>query len=218
MLVVHSVRTGLLSALCRRNGVTSFPAGFSWVNRIVLTTRARPTTVVRKRPSGFTLIELVVTMMIIGILAVAAISRFSGTEDFDRRGFYDETLAALRYAQKAAIAQRRNVCVAFSATTVTTTVALTIAADAGGASPCAPGTNLSSPTGAGPFVVTPRIAGISFSATPTNFQFDALGRPRTTADAITGTPADAFIATQTFQVAGLPHNITVEQETGYVHP
>lgn len=148
-------------------------------------------------------------MMIIGILAVAAISRFSGTEDFDRRGFYDETLAALRYAQKVAIAQRRNVCVAFTATTVTT-VTLTIAADAGGASSCAPGTNLPSPTGAGPFVVTPRITGISFVAAPTSFQFDALGRPRT--------GADAFIATQTFQVAGLPLNITVEQETGYVHP
>jgi MSHA pilin protein MshC len=184
------------------------PGRFSQVNSVVLTIRAGPTTVVRKRPSGFTLIELVVTMMIIGILAVAAISRFSGTEDLDRRGFYDETLAALRYAQKTAIAQRRNVCVAFISTMAATTVTLAIAANAGGGSAC--DINLTSPTGAGPFVVTPRITGISFSATPTSFQFDALGRPRTA--------ADAFIPTQTFQVAGLPHNITVEQETGYVHP
>lgn len=143
---------------------------------------------------GFTLIELIVVMMIIGIVAVTAIPRLADTKAFDALGFHDKTLAALRYAQKSAIAQRRNVCVAFTSGSVT----LTIASASGDASPC--NTNLAGPNGSNPFTVT-AASGVSFSATPANFNFTALGKAS---------------ASRTLTVAGMP-SITVEQETGYVH-
>jgi MSHA pilin protein MshC len=65
---------------------------------------------------GFTIIELVIVMVVIGILAVFASSKFADRADFQARGFQDETRSLLRYAQKSAIAQRRTVCVALNAT------------------------------------------------------------------------------------------------------
>jgi MSHA pilin protein MshC len=68
---------------------------------------------------GFTIIELVIVIVLIGILSVAVLPRFANTSDFQTRGFQDETRSLLRYAQKAAVAQRRNVCVTLNATGVT---------------------------------------------------------------------------------------------------
>lgn len=67
-----------------------------------------------RKNTGFTLIELITMMIIVGILSVVALPRFADQGAFNSRGFHDETLSLLRYAQKTAIAQRRTVCVAFN--------------------------------------------------------------------------------------------------------
>ena len=67
------------------------------------------------RGRGFTLVELIAVMVVVGILAVAALPRFFDRNVFEARGFLDETRALLRYAQKTAVSQRRTVCVAFAA-------------------------------------------------------------------------------------------------------
>ena len=71
------------------------------------------------------MVELIVTMVIVGILAVAVIPRFETLSAFDARGFRDQTLSTLRFAQKIALAQRRAVCVTTSNTGVTLKVAST---------------------------------------------------------------------------------------------
>lgn len=158
-----------------------------------------------RSPAGFTLVELIIILVLIGILAVAALPRFWDRDVFNSRGFYDETLSALRYAQKTAIAQRRNVCATF---TTNNTVTLTIAANPGAPGVALCNTPLAGPQGITPFVVTGGT--INYSSPPTNFQFDALGRPFRTSD------FSSF--GQTINVVGSPLNIVVTPETGYVHP
>jgi MSHA pilin protein MshC len=151
--------------------------------------------------AGFTLVELVVTLIIVGVLAAFVAPRFFGTHGFEERGFHDETLSALRYAQKAAIAQRRLVCVGFTIQTVTLSIA-----SANPAAAC--NTPLNGPDGK-PVAVDAtadtkyRNANVRFAALPAALTFDPLGRPTSGAASI--------------QVAGLARTIKVEAETGYVH-
>ena len=144
-----------------------------------------------KRTAGFTLVELVMTMIVVGILAAMAVPRFFDSNIFQSRGFADQVQAALRYAQKTAIAQRRFACVAFAPDSVALTVGATAAC----------GTPLVSPAGGAAYVVTAP-SGVGFDAPPGDFSFDALGRPS---------------ANQTITISGATNPIVVEAETGYVH-
>jgi MSHA pilin protein MshC len=60
--------------------------------------------------TGFTLIELIAIMVVIGVLAIAAIPRLGGTTAFEARGFADVAVSMIRSAQKNAVAKRRYVC------------------------------------------------------------------------------------------------------------
>lgn len=53
---------------------------------------------------GFTLIELIVVLVLVGVLALTALPRFFDTRDYSGRGFYDELIGAVRFARATAVA------------------------------------------------------------------------------------------------------------------
>jgi MSHA pilin protein MshC len=105
---------------------------------------------------GFTLVELVVTLVIIGALAAASAPLFFSTQDFQRSGFRNEALAGIRYAQKLAVGSGCGVQVAVAANTITLTTAAAAGACFSGPFN-QPALNPSNP-----------VAGVSFSSAPPN--------------------------------------------------
>lgn len=75
-----------------------------------------------RRARGFTLVELVTIIILLGIIAVVALPRMDSALSFRAVQFRDQAIGALRFAQKTAVSHRRLVCVAFGSNSVTLTI------------------------------------------------------------------------------------------------
>lgn len=141
-----------------------------------------------RRQTGFTMVELIVVMILIGILGAYVAARLD-IRGMEGRNFVDKAAGAIRFAQKLAIAQHRPVYVCLDNRVAVgfDSACTTLATDPGGGSA---GLDLSSDTAA--------IQG-------TNFSFDREGRPSTGATSIT------------FTVGSDSYTLHIEAETGYVH-
>jgi len=86
----------------------------------------------KRASNGYTVVELVTVMVVIGILAAIAIPRISQTSDFAAATYRNEVLSALHHAQKSALSHRHRVC----ATIAPRNVALMIASVPAGGAVC----------------------------------------------------------------------------------
>ncbi|NNL67667.1 MAG: prepilin-type N-terminal cleavage/methylation domain-containing protein [Myxococcales bacterium] len=147
-----------------------------------------------RRKRGFTIVELIVTLVIAGALAVTALPRFVRIQDFEARFFFDDTLAALRYAQKLAISTGCPVQVDFTATsyTVTQRTACTTGAFT---------QPVHDPSDGSLGMSESVPSGLTFSSSVDPIVFDALGRALDASLA----PSDATVtvATRSISVVGL---------------
>lgn len=149
--------------------------------------------------SGFTLVELVVVIALTGIMVAVAAPRFASGDIFETRGDAGLLSSTLRYAQKTAIAQRKNV---FVLHTEATPDVVRLCFDAACNQP------VISPETAGAYVFTSskNVDVVSLNA---GLAFDGLGR------------AVPDVGTR-YTVTNRKNNaqtvtINVEQNTGYIH-
>jgi MSHA pilin protein MshC len=161
--------------------------------------------------AGFTIVELIAVIVIVGLIAAVSGPRFFDVNIFRQKGFYDETLAAIRYAQKYAVATGCAVQVVVAGNSYTLSqVAMgtyNLADYTACNTPDYP-TPIKDPTNTGNFTRTAP-TDVTLTSAPATFVFCPRGD--TSAGACTGTYANVNVTLNVNAQA-----INVRGETGFV--
>ena len=147
--------------------------------------------------SGFTLIELVLVILLLGILSVVAMGRMFDGNQFAARGFFDDTVNAVRFAQKLAVSTGCEVRVSLSGTGYALDQPANIAACTTGAF----GDAVDNPANRGNAYANSEVAGLTIPNT--TIVFDAQGLAASQAVVVMTGP-------------GVSYQFSVSSETGLV--
>ena len=144
------------------------------------------------------MLELVIVIVIAGILSYSAIGRLNNVGEVNAHGFAEEVASTLRFAQEAAVAQRRLMYVNVNAGSGLVYACLD------SANPCAQ--PLAAPGFGGGSLSVQAPSGVALTTNTAQFSFDGLGQPSTSSQVqIQVTASDGQLFT-----------VTVEAGSGYV--
>jgi MSHA pilin protein MshC len=146
--------------------------------------------------AGFTLVELIIVILLVGVLSFSALPRLSERDEASAQGFVEQVAATLRWAQKTAVAQRRVVYVNLDASTGRVRACLD-------ASPACAQPVAAPATGALDIAAPARV---TLTSAVTQFSFDGLGRPSIAAN----------LEIRSTTSRGEAFAIVVERDSGYV--
>ena len=153
------------------------------------------------RQRGFTMTELIIIMVLVGVLAVSVMPKLQATIALRDDSWRDGLVTAMRYAQKTAVSHRRLVCVSVADTSVTLTIA-----SANPATSC--DQNVTGPTGAAAFATADNSAMLTAVSPAGVLYFQPDGR-------VTSDGAGATASTRIISLTGTS-SIAVRGETGHV--
>lgn len=151
----------------------------------------------RRRANGFTLLELVLVVLVLGILAIYVLPRFSSGA-LSGGLFRDQVAGTLRHAQKTATSHRRLVCASIGSSTLTLSIATS-----GGSTSCNRPLQLAD----GSAALESKDASIGITPAPLTLYFQPSGK-------ISLTPDGSNTGIGNLSVGGL--QVTIVGETGHV--
>jgi MSHA pilin protein MshC len=177
--------------------------------------------------AGFTLVELITVIVLLGIVSALTASRFFGREAYEASTYAEQLTSMLRYGQKLAVAQNRPVYIRFTNSSVAlcfNSIACSLSTD-----------QVIHPSGSNSDNSETKAAcnnkqwfceglpkGITLNLPPGSagfgFYFDPLGKPYALADVYPSNVSNfTKMTVGVLSSSSTTTNLIIEQESGYVH-